>query len=573
VRTPEVEDLPPATIVTPEQVAVRVAIGFQGYRRRFKSVTRRAGARFESRDWSSIRRDLLERIDAYAEAVDETIESLLDMGFRTTDRDTWSAARAMFRADHVADPYHEIAETFFNSVARQLFGTEGIDPHLEFLAPAVGFRPADRDDILRTYRTDGDRVELLAELLRDCRFHASWTDLTHDLREGAVMMPAGAGIVEVVDPLFYRGKGAYLVGRHVSGDGVVTPFSLAVRHGRRGLRLGAVLVGEDDLAILFSYTRSAFLVAVDHPAALVSFIRELLPTRHPSEVYGAIGFRKQAKTERFRELSRHLAVSSDRFVLAPGTPGLVMIVFTLHGYDVVFKVIRDRFPPQKQVTPDDVAAGYRIVSRHDRAGRLVEAQRFVDLRLPVGRFEPSVLEELLTEASRTVRITNGDLNLATVYVERKVIPLDVYVRTATVEEATRVVIDYGAAIKNMAASNIFPGDMLLKNFGVTARGRVVFYDYDEIGLITDYRFRELPESDDPYDDLAESPAHGVGPHDVFPEELVRFLGLKPVLREAFLDHHADLFDPGFWNAIKERIEYGEVIEILPYRRSRSLEAP
>jgi isocitrate dehydrogenase kinase/phosphatase len=115
--------------------------------------------------------------------------------------------------------------------------------------------------------------------------------------------------------------------------------------------------------------------------------------------------------------------------------------------------------------------------------------------------------------------------------------------------------------------------MLLKNFGVTARGRVVFYDYDEIGLITDYRFRELPESDDPYDDLAESPAHGVGPHDVFPEELVRFLGLKPVLREAFLDHHADLFDPGFWNAIKERIEYGEVIEILPYRRSRSLEAP
>lgn len=558
-------------MVTPEQVAVRIAIGFRGFRRAFKSTTRRAGARFESRDWASMQRDQLERIDAYATAIDATIAELESMGFSGEDRDTWSAARAMFRADHVHDAYQEIAETFFNSIARRLFGTKGIDPHLEFLAPAYGAQRVDRDAVIRIYEHTGERYALLEELVRDCRFHASWSDLTRDLDIGSQRLPEGPGTVEVVDALFYRGKSAYLVGRFVAESGQ-TPFALAIRHERSGLRLAAVLTGEDDLAILFSYTRAAFQVVVDHPAALVDYIRVLLPTRHPSEVYASIGFRKQAKTEGYRELMAYLGSSDDRFLRADGTPGLVMIVFTLPGYDVVLKVIRDRFPPQKLVTPDHVRDRYRIVSRHDRAGRLVEAHHFVDLRLPVGRFDPDLLSELTTEARRSVEITGGELTISTVYVERKVTPLDVYVRSASEEEAIRVVIDYGAAIKNLAASNIFPGDMLLKNFGVTSKGRVVFYDYDEIGLLTDYHFRPLPEASDPFDDLAEAPVYGVGPHDVFPEELARFLGLRASLRAEFDAHHADLFTPDFWNGIQDRIDSGEMIEIRPYRRSRSLDA-
>jgi isocitrate dehydrogenase kinase/phosphatase len=557
-------------VVTPEQVAVRVAIGFRGFRRAFKSITSRAGARFESRDWASLQRDQLERIDAYGLAVDDTIAELFTMGFTVEDRDTWSAARAMFRADHVSDPYHVIAETFFNSVARKLFGTKGIDPHLEFLAPAVRPVVDPTPMVSRSYVTEGNRMDLLDTLLRDCRFHASWSDRTRDLELGADRLPRGPARVDVVDSLFYRGKGAYLVGRFVTATEAI-PFALAIRHQRTGLRLAAVLTGEDDLAILFSYTRAAFLVAVDHPEALVDFVRQLLPTRHPSAVYASIGLRKQAKTEQYREIASYLRASGDVFVRAAGTPGLVMIVFTLSGYDVVFKVIRDRFPPQKQVTPTEVMERYRFVSRHDRAGRLVEAQHFVDLRLPVGRFDSDLLEELTTEASRTVRVSGGDLNLGTVYVERKVRPLDIYVREAPPEEASRVVVDYGTAIKNLAASNIFPGDMLLKNFGVTSRGRVVFYDYDEIGMLTDYRFRAFPSSDDPFDDLAETPAYGVGPHDVFPEELPRFLGLTSAQRRAFDGFHRDLFTPDFWTAIQERISSGETIEILPYVRSRSLE--
>jgi isocitrate dehydrogenase kinase/phosphatase len=519
----------------------------------------------------SLQRDLLDRRDGYGEAVEATISALLEAGYETGERDMWSAARAMFRSEHVRDPYCEIAETFFNSVARQLFGTKGIDPQLEFLAPASNAPPVRPEAVIRVYDHDGDRTGLLSVLLRDCRFHASWIDLTADLERGAIRLPEGAGTVEVVDAVFYRGKGAYVVGRFIT-DEAMTPFALAVRHTRAGLRLGAVLVGEEDLAILFSYTRSAFLVRVDEPASLVAFLAEVLPSRKTSEIYSSLGFRKQAKTDGYRELMAYLAWSDDRFVRAPGVPGLVMTVFTLPGYDVVFKVIRDRFPPQKDVTPDLVAERYRIVARHDRAGRLVEAQRFVDLRLPVGSFEPDLLEELVDEAGRSVTVDLDQVTISTVYVERKVTPLDIYVREAEPDDAARAIVDYGTAIKNMAASNIFPGDMLLKNFGVTNRGRVVFYDYDEIGLITDYRFRSFPEPSDPFDEMAETPAFGVGPHDVFPEELRRFLGLRPELRVIFEEAHSDLFDPAFWRGIQERLEAGETIEILPYRRSRALEA-
>ncbi|MGI9585640.1 MAG: bifunctional isocitrate dehydrogenase kinase/phosphatase [Acidimicrobiia bacterium] len=556
--------------MSPDRIAVHLAIGFRSYRRAFQSVTRRANARFESRDWPSLRRDLLERIDAYGVAIDDTIASLEASGFSVEDRTAWRDARPVFRTEHAEDDFSEIAETFFNSVARKMFVTKGVDADLEFLGSAAPPANPDRRGVARVYQHEGDRRELLADLLRDCRFHSSWTDLNRDLDEGALRLPSGSGTVKVVDALFYRGQGAYLVGQFIGSEGT-TPFALAIRHRRSGLRLAAVLVGEDDVSVLFSYTRAPFLVAVAVPADLVEFLSGLLPQRRRSEMYASIGFRKQAKTERYRDLADHLSRSTESFVFAPGIPGLVMIVFTLPGYDVVFKVIRDRFPPQKHVTPDEVAAKYQIVARHDRAGRLVEAQRFVDLRLPIDRFDQDLRDELVSEASRTVTDTGDEISIGTVYVERKVTPVDIYMRDAEPPEAERVIIDYGAAIKNLAASNIFPGDMLLKNFGVTRRGRVVFYDYDEIKNLTECTFRSFPESDDPYDHLSSTPAFGVGPNDVFPEELGRFLGLKGSVKQSFYDHHADLLDPEFWLAVQRRIESGETIEILPYRRSRSLE--
>jgi len=554
--------------VSPEQIATRIAIGFTTFRRRFQSISRRATARFESRDWASLHRDGLDRIDAYGVVVDDTIQSLLEDGYELSDRVSWSMARDMFRVQHRGDPFRPVAETFFNSVTRKLFTTRGVDERLEFLSGGRGVTLVDDRALTRSYAPK-DRRSMVESLLRDCRFHASWSDLNSDLDAAVAHFPELPSRVEVIDRLFFRGKGAYLVGA-LHFDDTTVPFSLAIRHKRGGLVLAAVLIGESDVSILFSYTRSAFLISVDSPESLIGFLGALLPQRRRSEMYASIGFRKQAKTERYRDLVSYLEGSDDRFVKAPGIEGLVMIVFTLPGYDVVFKVIRDRFPPQKLVTPHDVASRYTAVARHDRAGRLVEAQRFSDLRLPADRFEPELLSELESMASRTVSMGGGDVTFRSVYVERRVVPLDIFLRAANSHDAAKAIVDYGAAIKNLAASNIFPGDMLLKNFGVTNRGRVVFYDYDEICELTDCTFRRFPQSDDDFGELRDTPSFGVGPNDVFPEELPRFLGLSPELRTEFNRHHADLFDTEFWKAVQSRIESGEVIEILPYKRSRSL---
>lgn len=552
----------------PAQIADILDVGFSNYRRRRTSITRRALARFEAKHWDAMRRDALERRDAYGTAIDEVIADLGAASFSTSDRDAWSSGMAIFRGRYLHDLFRPIAETFFNSVARKLFTTEGTDTLLEFLDSPDAPVPTSGVPVTRVYEGD-DPHDWIHAVLRDCRFHMSWEDIHRDVLKASERLPFVPDRIEVVDRLFYRGKAAYLVGAISAGDQTI-PFSFAVRHGRSGLRIAAVLVGEEDVSILFSYTRAAFLVAADAPCGLVSFLSGLLPHRPDAEIYAAIGFRKQAKTERYREIVRYLETSDDLFVDAPGIKGLVMIVFTLPGYEVVFKVVRDRFPPQKTVTPSQVAERYQFVARHDRAGRLVEAQRFERLTLPLKRFDPALLDELTRDASRTVSVVGEDVTFNTVYVERRVTPLDIFIRHATSDQAARGIIDYGATIKNLAASNIFPGDMLLKNFGVTNRGRVVFYDYDELRELTECHFRDFPEPGDPIDEMSATPGFGVGPNDVFPEELPKFLGLSDELRAVLEERHADLFRSDFWIGVQRRIEAGETIEILPYRRSRAL---
>ena len=290
-----------------------------------------------------------------------------------------------------------------------------------------------------------------------------------------------------------------------------------------------------------------------------------MPRKRTAELYISLGYTKHGKTELYRELRRHLAVSPDRFVFARGTPGLVMVVFTLPGFDIVVKVIRDRFGAPKTITRDRVLNRYRLVFRHDRAGRLVDAQEFEHLSLPRDRFDPELLEYLSTECARTVTVDVDTVTISHAYLERRVTPLDVYLREARTEDAERAIDDYGQAIKDMAASGIFPGDMLLKNFGVTRHGRVVFYDYDELQTLAECRFRRLPEPADPMEAMSAEPWFSVGPEDIFPEEFRRFLGLSGRLREIFEDKHADLFDPVTWQEWQRRVATGERMEIFAYR--------
>ena len=369
--------------------------------------------------------------------------------------------------------------------------------------------------------------------------------------------------IEVVDSVFYRGQAAYLIGLLYSGSARI-PIVIGLRHRDRGLGIDVVLLTENQVSILFSFTRSHFQVDVERPYDLVRFLRRLMPRKRIAELYISIGLTKHGKTELYRDLIRHVRSTDERFDYVPGTAGLVMIVFGMPGYDDVFKVIRDSFPPQKKTTRNGIIDRYELVSRADRAGRLIDAQNFQHLSFPSRRFEPELLSELLAQASRTVRIENDHVVIRHMYVERRVIPLDVYARAAVDSAARAAVLDYGQAIKDLACSNIFPGDLLTKNFGVTRHGRVVFYDYDEISPLTDVVFRTIPPARTQEEELAEDAWFSVGPNDVFPEEHRRFLGMPAELTKALNDTHNDLFEVSRWLEIQDLISAGELIEILPY---------
>jgi len=553
-------------------VAPAIDDAFREHQRRFAGITRRARRRFDGREWQASIDDAIERLDLYPEAIggiEREVRAVLADAVH--DRDVWTGAKALY-SNLVADREdREIAETFFNSVTRRVFATVGVDANIEFVDTDVDERPPGAS-VARAYERSGSTAELLERAIRDVLPGAAFVRPGRDARLAADRIDDALGTpparLEIVRAAFFRRKGAYVVGRAASADAAM-PFALAVLHERDGVTLDAVLLGENDLSILFSFTRSHFHVDAGPPAALVSFLRELMPRKPRAEIYIAIGSHKHGKTELYRDLLRFLASSDASFDVVPGTPGLVMVVFAMPGYDVVFKVIRDEFPAAKPVTRAGVMEKYRLVFRHDRAGRLVEAQEFEHLRFDRARFAPALVEELERSCGRHVAVTDDTVVVHHAYVERRVVPLDVHVRRDDAAAREAAVIDFGQAIKDLAATNIFAGDLLPKNFGVTRHGRVVFYDYDELGLLVDYTFRELPEStleDDAFDEAW----FGAAPYDVFPEEFGRFVGLAPDLRAVFERHHRDLYEARAWREMQRRIADGEIVDIFPYAASRRL---
>jgi isocitrate dehydrogenase kinase/phosphatase len=213
---------------------------------------------------------------------------------------------------------------------------------------------------------------------------------------------------------------------------------------------------------------------------------------------------------------------------------------------------------------------YRLVFKRDRVGRMIEAQRFLQLKFKLNRFADDLLEELLRDTSNVVKREGDFLVFQHLYTERKVTPLNLYLRDADPAAARQAVIDYGAAIKELATANIFPGDFLLKNFGVTRHGRVVFYDYDELCLVTDCRFRRMPIPRTPEEELAPDPWFAAADNDVFPEEFRGFLGLTGELAEIFDRHHGDLFTPAFWRAQQRHHEEQTIPDFFPYPESERL---
>lgn len=504
----------------------------------------------------------------------EVVEALrFVLGEQAHDPHSWADMNEYFSMIVAGRHDEELAETFFNSASRRIFGTAGVSPGIEFLdfrkGPAIGERsPLFR----RYYRVEGSE-RLIREILDDLPFRARFEDIARDARLGGARLDAQLeerGLldgrpmaIELLDVILFRNKGAYLVGRIRAGRETL-PLALPLEHPPQGVRLDAVLTRTPEVSIVLSFTRSYFHVDTEQHRDVIGFLSSILPEKPLAELYTSLGYHKHGKTLLYRDLRRHLAESDEQFVVARGAKGLVMEVFTLPSYDVVFKVIRDRFPYPKKTTRQRVMDSYKLVHRHDRVGRLVEAQEFEKLKFHRRRFDPEFLERLLKGCSRTCSMEGDDVVIGHLYTERRVTPLDIYVKEASPADAEAAVVDYGFAIKDLAAAGIFPGDLLLKNFGVTRNRRAVFYDYDEISLLSDCRFRRIPEARHIEDEMSDEPWFRVNEGDIFPEEFVRFLGLSRKLREVFTAWHADLFDVDFWQEMQERVGRNEMPDVIPY---------
>jgi len=572
----------------PRAIARAILDGFDLHYRRFRFVAQEAKSRFERGDWLGMRESARDRIDYYDQRVIDAVEQI-ERGFdleslsdRERDR-LWQAVKQQFMASLADHRQPECAETFFNSVCTKLLHRAYFQNAFLFVRPGVAtdYMDSDPPSIRSYYPAATGLRATLRQILVDLGLAAPFVDVERDLRcvARAVCKAHRAGApnalvrpfyaepdcqIQVLSNLFFRNKGAYLIGRFINGTRA-TPLAVPLlRDGGGRVYVDTVLFGADLIATLFSFTRAYFLVDMEAPSAYAEFIKSILPHKPVSEIYTMIGLQKQGKTLFYRDFLHHLRHSTDRFVTAPGIKGLVMAVFTLPSYPYVFKIIKDVIARPKETDRQQVMEKYRLVKLHDRVGRMADTWEYSEVMLPRQRFAPELVRELLHYCPSVVEVDADTVLLRHVYIERRMTPLNIYLAHATDAQLEHAIGEYGNAIKELASANIFPGDMLFKNFGVTRLNRVVFYDYDEIEYMVDCRFRRIPPAPNEEAEMSGEPWYHVEPRDVFPEQFAPFLLGDPRIRAAFLRQHADLLAPEFWQLRQERIRAGIMEDVFPY---------
>ena len=559
-------------------IAKLILEGFDDYREHFRQITNGARVRFEQAQWQEIQQASAARINLYEEKVAEVTELLRQAHADEVllDVSQWPLVKSAYIALIDLRFDDELAETWFNSIFCGLFKHDQISDGCMFIhttRPAL--RVNERAPQVRQYHPQGDLETALRQLFEDYRFEVPYEDLERDL--GHVLSQLRQNLpdwvckdpelcIELFASRLYRNKGAYVVGRIFTRDEqwpLVIPF---LHREGQGIQVDALITDEAEVSIIFSFTRSYFMVRVGYPAEFIGFLRRIMPGKHIAELYTSIGFYKHGKSEFYRALINHLANVDDKFIMAPGVRGMVMSVFTLPGFNTVFKIIKDRFSPSKNVDRATVLEKYRMVKSVDRVGRMADTQEFADFRFPLSKFDPECLAELLEVAPSTVQVEGDVVLVRHCWTERRMTPLNIYLEHANEAQVRDALEEYGLAIKQLAAANIFPGDMLLKNFGVTRHGRVVFYDYDEICYLTEVNFRKIPEARYHEDEMSSEPWYSVGPLDVFPEEFPPFLFVDIRQRRLFNQLHGDLFTAEYWQGLQAAIREGKVIDVFPYRR-------
>jgi isocitrate dehydrogenase kinase/phosphatase len=559
--------------------------GFDRHYSLFRQASQAAKTYFEQGDWRTAQQAARERIGYYDKRVLECVQVLARAYAPAELNDeTWRETKLHFIGQlsglQTGHKRPELAESFFNSVSCHILQRTYYRNDFIFVRPAVSTEYIETEEPQPTYRVyypaaDGLRAAL-RRMVTNFQLACPFANLDRDIKLVEARMVEQFGLdkaepnqqLQVLSSLFFRNKGAYIVGRAIDGAREY-PFVVAILHNRhRQLVLDTVLTDPEQVLILFSFTRAYFMVDMEVPSSYVQFLRGLMPRKTRSEIYTVLGLQKQGKTLFYRDFLQHLKHSSDEFRIAPGIPGLVMLVFELPSFPYVFKVIKDFYPPPKDTTRAQVKEKYTLVKHHDRVGRMADTLEYSDVAFPLARFSEDLLEQLRHHAPSLLEVEGDRIIIRHLYIERRMVPLNLYLQNAArAGDAALLehgVIEYGNAIRDLVAANIFPGDMLYKNFGVTRHGRVVFYDYDEIEYLTDCHFRDIPPARNEEDEMAAEPWYPVGRHDVFPEQFERFLLGDPAIRRVFMQHHAELLTRAWWQSHKERILAGIVEDVFPY---------
>ena len=557
-------------------IAQTILQGFDAQYGRFLEVTSGAQQRFEQADWHAVQQAMKNRIHLYDHHVGLVVEQLRCI----TNGQSTDAAFLLRVKEHYTRllpdyPRFEIAESFFNSVYCRLFDHRSLTPERLFIfssQPERRFRTIPRP-LAKDFYPDHGWESLLMRVISDLPLRLRWQNKSRDIHYIVRHLTETLGTdnlaeshLQVANELFYRNKAAWLVGKLITPSGTL-PFLLPIHQTDDGeLFIDTCLTTTAEASIVFGFARSYFMVYAPLPAALVEWLREILPGKTTAELYMAIGCQKHAKTESYREYLVYLQGCNEQFIEAPGIRGMVMLVFTLPGFDRVFKVIKDRFAPQKEMSAAHVRACYQLVKEHDRVGRMADTQEFENFVLEKRHISPALMELLLQEAAEKITDLGEQIVIRHLYIERRMVPLNIWLEQVEGQQLRDAIEEYGNAIRQLAAANIFPGDMLFKNFGVTRHGRVVFYDYDEICYMTEVNFRDIPPPRYPEDELASEPWYSVSPGDVFPEEFRHWLCADPRIGPLFEEMHADLFRADYWRALQNRIREGHVEDVYAYRR-------
>lgn len=565
-----------------KKTATTILAGFNKHYSLFRAKSSATKTLFEIGDWHGIQQLGADRIQMYDERVAETTAQLQAQNVNGSDT-LWAQAKREYITLLVDHHQPELAETFFNSVSTKLLDKSYYNNKHLFLKPATSTEYIDNDSDTPTFVSFYPKEQGLVDCLRNLLCHFAWktpfarmtTDIVNilhaardHLRRFQEWPPNELNLhIQVLHSPLYRNKAAYILGCIVNGNHS-HPFALPIVHNSKGkLVVDAALFDPQQISVLFSFARSYFLADMPVPSSYVRFLQKMLPMRGRGDFYTLLGLHKQGKNIFWREFLQHLRHSDDKFIPAPGIKGLVMTVFTLPSFPYVFKVIKDVFGANKDFDREYVRQKYLLVKKHDRVGRMADTLEFSNVALPKSRCGETFLQEMRTLAPSQIEESDDWIIIKHVYIEYRLKPLNLFMQSATAEQKANAVIDYGFALKELASANIFPGDMLYKNFGMTRFGRVIFYDYDEIEYMTDCHFRRIPPAPNPEMEMSGEVWYPVRKGDVFPEEFAPFLLGEPDVRQIFMQHHSDLLTPEFWQNKKESLLRGEMDDFYPYPQS------